>query len=385
MKKPLLLAVLTAMSLCVFAQNRTRYVLYQPIEEDYEKLCIYSSCKVKLIKSDKDYLEVSLYGDSTLSRKICRISNGRLSLIHFKKLLNDGEITLYSSKHFSEITVQDNATLIADTLQVNMQEASVDIYKNGQIKADKFIGGEYTYLFMANNATFECPDVSADSVRLNIAKTATGSGVKQFKQLPEADYRARPSLSFWVNKDIDLLKIGNKKYDNPSVSNLRFGLSFPVVYKHPFGNGNVFTAGLEYKLDLRLLFNEVKYEEGDFTFTDNADGRRTQQYILSRSLLLPVKYTINIKDGLYRFSFGLTFGRVLKSNLYSLSINQNNKFDFAKTKIDNLNPWKIEANIGFTERFFIGANLELFANILPMYKSGTKGENIREIGLRLNF
>lgn len=69
MKKPLLLAVLAAMSLCVFAQNRTRYVLYQPIEEDYEKLYISSSCEVKLIKSDKDYLEVSLYGDSTLSKK----------------------------------------------------------------------------------------------------------------------------------------------------------------------------------------------------------------------------------------------------------------------------------------------------------------------------
>lgn len=385
MKKPLLFAVFTALSLCISAQSKTNYLLYQSINEDYDGLYIAPHCKLKLVKSDKDRLEVSIMGDSTLPKSVCSIKNGQLRIKYPKKSLDDAEIILYTSKHFSSIKVRRNATLIADTLQLNLQNASVDISIDGQIKADKFIGGTYNHLSMGDNSLFECPDVSADSVVYSITRTSKGSGLMRFRQLPLAVYRQPSGVFLGIHKDIDILKMGNKKYDNPSVSNLRCGLSFPILYVYPFANGDLFKAGLEYKLDLRLMFNEVNYDRGDFSFANNDPAGRVQQFILSRSLLLPLKYDMNVKDGLFKFSFGLSFGRVLKSNLYEFSINKSNKFDIDKTKINNLNPWKIEAGIDVSGDYFFGLHLEFFANILPLYKNGTRGDDIREVGVRINF
>lgn len=352
--------LMTLLTLGVFAQTNKKYVISQKVEKEYDKLSLKPYTSLRLVKSDKDVLEISLRDTSVDISGICTLKNGVLTLDYKSENPDETNLTLYSSMEFKHIHVSSFAKLYADTIQMRKKRSWIQIDDYGLIEADSVIAGRVSTIYGGDHAVENCKGIDS---------------VTNFSSKEESKHKLSLSYGFSYRSTL----IDNSIYNSPYNSTKGFGFGIGIFYSYDFNPNYLMSIGLEYRYIYNDLRNPVEYSNGDFALLDDTpQGYRSGLH--THYLMLPVKFKYNLFQTMF-FSLGIAPGYNVGSVLKSKYITTNNDWSISKIDVDNVNPWRLELLLGF--KFFLG--FELYYNLLPTYKIGTKGDGLREFGIRIGF
>lgn len=367
--------LMTLLTFGVFAQTNKKYVISQKVEKEYDELNLKPYTSLRLVKSDKDVLEISLRDTSVDISGICTLKNGVLTLDYKSENPDETNLTLYSSMEFKHIHVSSFAKLYADTIQMRKKRSWIQIDDYGLIEADSVIAGRVSTIYGGDHAVNNIKDINDIKKVVRIMEVETDT-----LNISSSWGKRRNGFTLLFNMGWASILKDNAVYNSPYNSESNYNLTIGIAYNYYFNKNCKLKVGSGYRYSYKKFVSDVEYLNGDLVLIDEyRNGMKND--LFNHSVVLPIEFHYRFTDRISGFYLGLVPEYNVWSTLRSRYITESNDWSSLKTRIKNINPWKMELILGLK----CLVKVELYYNLLPTYKIGTKGDGLREFGIRIGF
>lgn len=343
-----------------FAQERQPYFILEPVLESFHSVCIHSGCHAIIAQGEVRQICLTVdHPDSLVMQSACRMEAGTLHLLPHPNVTAQRPARLYDNDMLLQVLVEPGATLWVTAQSLCPVQIILYTAADGS-------SGQLHY--------------EGDSSRYpEFAKAVS------YRSFPEKRQWKIQYLS--LNLEAALSHFSHSHiYNNPY--NIRFGYHLGGDLLLMFGaTGSRFSwfAGLNAD---NAFFNISQYVKK----TENSNGLVSgytneniyRQQLYSLYLGLPVGFNCRI-GGASRFSLAVTPFHCLSNVFNSSSIRLDNSIEPNWERVNLINPWRLDLQVGFHSSKLHMPEVGLRANLLPTFRKGLTEKPVHEFSIYFKF
>ena len=347
-----------------FAQERQPYFILEPVLESFHAVCIHSGCHAIIAQGDISQICLTVdHPDSLVMQSACRMEAGTLHLLPHPNVTAQRPARLYDNDMLLQVLVEPGATLLVTAQSVRPVQIILYTAADGSSGQLRFEGDSSRYPEFAKAVSYRSfPE-------------------KRQWKIQYLSLNLEAALSLFSNSHL---------YNNPY--NIYDAYHLGVTFQVPFSaTGSRFTwfTGLYWdnaffsisqQVEVVTASNWLKKEDMVGYGGVNVYGQK----MYAASLGIPAGFYYRI-GRTYMLSVSVTPAYCLNNIVRRYYIQENSAIQSTSQRVDLINPWRLDLQVGFHSSQLHLPEVGLRANLLPTFRKGLTEKPVHEFSLYFKF